>query len=245
MTNLSVPPAVMDRFSPFLEGMLAGYREQIDSCYITGSALTADFDPKKSDINSVVVLKKMALGFLTVLAPLGKQYGKRGIAAPLIMTPAYIRGSLDVFPIEFLNFKLLHLTVFGNDLFGGLDIGAADLRSQCERDLKAKLIGLRQGYLSAAGDRKVLAEHFIRAITGYLPLFRGIIFLFGRQPPLDGKAVLTVLGEATGVDTTVFATILKEKKERSRLSMATLTTLFEDYYAATEKLGEIIDGIAL
>ena len=96
----------------------------------------------------------MDLDFLDLLAPLGKKYGKKQIAAPLIMTPKYIDESSDVFPMEFLNIKLLHYPVFGNDIFKNLEISASYLRRQCERELKARLIGLRQGYISAAGDAK-------------------------------------------------------------------------------------------
>ena len=175
---------VIEKYNPFLNEVLTGYREKIHSIHITGSALTADFDPKSSDINSVIVLKTMDLLFLGYLAPLGKKYGKKKVAAPLIMTPGYITTSLDVFPMEFFNIKLLHHTIFGEDLFDDLEINRSDLRHQCERELKVKLIGLRQGYLSSMGDRKILTDNFVNTISGYIPLFRGIILLLGKQPPL-------------------------------------------------------------
>ena len=243
MAELDVSNKILDRVAPFYDDVLSGSKALIDSIYITGSALTADFDSKKSDINSVFVLKKMDFNFLSVLAPLGKKYGKKGVAAPLIMTPEYILNSLDVFPIEFLNIKLLHHTVFGEDLFGDLEIKKADLRYQCERELKVKLIGLRQGYLSAAGDRRVITQNFVNSITGYIPLFRGIIVLFGKEPPVTNSDVLTLLQAATGVNTDVFKTVLKEKRERTKLSLEGLNNLFEAYYNTTEKLGEVTDGI--
>ena len=91
-------PAAAKRIKPFLEELLTGYREKIDSIHITGTAVTDDFDEKISDVNSVIVLVKMDLKFLELLAPLGKKYGKQRVAAPLIMTPEYIKSSLDVFP---------------------------------------------------------------------------------------------------------------------------------------------------
>jgi len=36
---------------------------------------------------------------------------------------------------------------------------------------------------------------------------------------------------------------LKAKKERTKLSIETLNTIFEDYYQAIEKLGYITDAI--
>jgi hypothetical protein len=185
----------------------------------------------------------MDLKFLELLAPLGKKYGRHKVAAPLIMTPEYIRRSLDVFPIEFLNFKLIHATVFGEDILENLEINRMDLRHQCERELKVKLIWLRQGYISSAGNRKLLTEGFVSSISGYIPLFRGIIVLLGKEPPIGQASVITSLAEATGITTDVFARVLREKHEKIKLTLEELNTIFEDYYTATERLGKIVDEI--
>jgi hypothetical protein len=236
-------PLVREKIKPFLEEILNKYYEKIHSIHITGTAITDDFDIKRSDINSIFVLKEMDLKFLELLAPLGKKYGKHKVAAPLIMTPEYIKRSLDVFPIEFLNFKLIHLTVYGEDILKDIEINRMDLRHQCERELKVKLIWLRQGYISSVGDRKILTENFINSISGYIPLFRGLIVLLGKEPPIRQGEVIAALSEVTNVNTDVFAKVLKGKREKFKLSIEELNTMFEDYYTATEKLGRIVDEI--
>jgi hypothetical protein len=234
-----------ERIKPFLEEILAGYREKIHSIHITGTAITDDFNLKMSDVNSVFVLNEMDLKFLELLAPLGKKYGKHKVAAPLIMTPEYIKGSLDVFPIEFLNFRLIHKTVHGGDIFKDIEINLNDLRHQCERELKSKLIWLRQGYISSQGDRKLLTEGFVNSISGYIPLFRGIITLLGKEPPIKQADVVRSLSEAAGVNTDVFAKVLNEKHDKVKHSIDELNTIFEDYYAATEALGRIADETSI
>ena len=243
MVNIDLTTEVHGRFKPFLDDVLARYEEKIHSIYITGSALTEDFDPKTSDINSVIVLKQMELEFLTILAPLGKKYGKKRVAAPLIMTAGYIRESIDVFPIEFLNIKRLHHTIWGEDIFKELMINTTDLRHQCERELKVKLIGLRQGYIASAGDRGVINQNFKNSIAAFIPLFRSIIVLMGKDPPLNNAEVLAALEQATGINTDAFKAVLKAKRGKEKLSLDKLNTLFEDYYATTERLGKLVDGI--
>lgn len=232
-----------ERIKPFFNEILSGYKDMIHSIYVTGTAVTDDFDIKRSDVNSIFVLKEMDLKFLELIAPLGKKYGKHKVAAPLTMTPNYIKTSLDVFPIEFLNFKLIHETVFGIDILNDIEINMTDLRHQCEREIKSKLIWLRQGYISSQGDRKLLSEGFASSITGYIPLFRGIIVLLGKEPPVKQTAVIKSLSEAAGINTDIFAKILSEKHEKAKHSTDELNTIFEDYYRATEKLGRIIDEI--
>jgi hypothetical protein len=243
MTAPALKDAAAEMFKPFQDEVLKHHKDQVHSITITGSALTDDFDPVKSDVNSVFVLHAMDLEFLEFLAPLGKTYGKKRIASPLIMTPEYIRNSLDVFPVEFLNIKLLHKTTFGEDLFQNLMIDRSDLRLQCERELKVRLIGLRQGYISAIGNAKILTDLFINTIAGYVPLFRGIVLILGKEPPLRNEDVLAVLAEVSGVDTKVFKTVLKQKKQKTKMTIKQLNAIFKDYYAAMEKLGDITDGI--
>ena len=55
--------------------------------------------------------------------------------------------------------------------------------------------------------------------------------------------VIASLAEASGINTDVFAKVLREKREKIKLSIEELNTIFEDYYAATEKLGEIVNDI--
>ena len=243
MSEINLRTAITDRYKPFLEVLLGDHQEKIHSVYIVGSALTRDFDPKISDINSVIVLHEMDLKFLELLAPLGRKYGKKRISAPLIMTPAYIDKSRDVFPIEFLNIKLLHHTVFGQDIFKDLDIDRSDLRHQCERELKVKLIGLRQGYISTAGDQKILARGFADSLAGYMPLFKTIIVLLGRETPQNNQEILSVLTDITGVRTDAFKQVLSLKKRQTKPTIEKLNIVFEDYYEVIEQLGEIIDAL--
>jgi predicted nucleotidyltransferase len=243
MNTLNLNHVIIERFKPFQDEILSGYKDNIHSITLTGSALTDDFVPGKSDINSVFVLREMDLKFLELLATLGKKYKKKRIAAPLIMTPEYIMTSLDVFPIEFLNIKLLHNTLVGENLFQDLKINRADLRLQCERELKVRLIGLRQGYISCLGNSNLLMDMFIDSFSGYIPLFKGIVLLLGKEPPVTSRDTIDVLEEISGVNTSGFNAVLKQKKQKTKLMMGQLNTIFQDYYAAIERLGDITDGI--
>lgn len=242
LEKLKSAPA--ETIKPFFEEILGKYRDKMHSILVTGTAVTDDFDPKISDVNSIFVLKEMDLKFLELIAPLGKKYKKTKVAAPLIMTPEYIKNSLDVFPVEFVNFKLIHVTVYGEDILENIEINRMDLRHQCERELKVKLIWLRQGYISSLGNRNILTEGFVNSISGFIPLFRGIIILLGKEPPVRQREVITALSEAAQINTDVFAKVLKEKHQKMKLSLQELNTIFEDYYTATEKLGKIVNEIS-
>jgi hypothetical protein len=243
MTEPLFEKNIQKQFEPFMEEISSHAGDNLHSVFITGSALTTDYDPKHSDINSVLVLNRMDLNLLEWLAPLGKKFGKKRIAAPLIMTPDYVKKSLDVFPIEFLSIKLLHHCHQGEDIFNNLVIEKPDLRRQCERELKIRLIGLRQHFLQAAGDAGILTGEFIKSFSGYMPLFRGIISLMGGDPPILYSEVLGALEKSAGVNVDVFRQVLKQKKERGRFSISQLTDIFKGYYGVVQKLGDMVDDL--
>jgi len=233
--------AVSTKIRPFLEEILgSAHAGNLHSFYVVGSALTPDFDEKYSEINSVIVLKDMDLAFIEYLAPLGKVYKKKGVAAPLIMTPAYIANSLDVFLIEFHEFRLIHETIFGEDLFAG----AAHLRLQCEREVKTKLIGLRQGYISSLGGKRLLSEGLAESITGMIPLFRAVLTLIGRDASGGGSlGVIKSFEDYIDIKTGIFEKMLKLRRKQISLSAEELTGSFEEYYKATEKAARRIDEL--
>jgi hypothetical protein len=235
--------AAAKNIKPFPSEVLDIYCEKIHSIHVTGTAATEDFNIKTSDINSIFVLKEMDLKFLEIIAPLGKKYSRQRIAAPLIMTPEYIRRSVDVFSIEFLNFKLIHSTVYGEDVFENIDIKNMDLRQQCERELKSRLVWLRQGYISHLGDMKAMSGDFVNSISGYIPLFRAIITLLGKQPPIRQQEVITAISQSANINTSAFMKVLRKKRGEIKFSKEDLSTIFMDYYMAIEKLEKIVDEI--
>ena len=234
-------PQVSQKIKPFVEEILNTYVENIDSIHIVGSAITENFDEKNSDINSIFVLKRMDLEFVELIAPFGKRYKKQRIAAPLIMTPDYIRQSLDVFPIEFLNFKMIHETVYGKDILNDIAIDLTNLRQQCEREIKTKLIALRQGYISSEGNKKIITENIVNSVMGYIPLFRSIIFLMGKELPVKTYEVLKDLAVYTGINIDIFKKVLDLKKGVLKLTKNELDTVFEAYYKTTEEISRRID----
>jgi hypothetical protein len=235
--------AVQERISPFFHEILQAAGPRIHSLYLVGGVLTEDYREGTSKIDSVIVLQKMELAFLDLLAPLGRNYGKKGIAAPLIMDPGYLHSSVDVFPLEFLNFKLLHHALYGEDLFAGLEIDRRELRYQLERELKGKLLWLHRIYVSSMGEGKVLAADIVRHFGGYPPLFQGMLYLLGQTPATALKGDLDQLHRAAGVETGVFEEIFAVKDDPARFSREAISQLFGRFYQATEKLTEVVDGL--
>ena len=227
--------------APFLEELaeLAGPGRH--SLHLVGSAVTPDWNAARSDVNTLLVLQQMDLALLESIAPLGQRFKGSGIAPPLVMDEAYVRSSLDIFPMEFLEMRLIHETVSGEDILASLRIDRGDLRHQCEREIKSRLVGLRQGYLRALGEPKPLAEALVRFLAGYQPLARGILVLLGKEPPLRRAEAFAALEAAVGPDAGVFVEMLALKEGRAKPDAAAVRDLFERCHKVTERLGRLVD----
>ena len=83
----------------------------------------------------------------------------------------------------------------------------------------------------------------VRSFTGSMALFRAIIKLLGKEPPVARAEVIAAVGSACGFDTAVFTDLLLLKAGRIRPAGPELYSLLERYYNALEATGKIIDEL--
>lgn len=102
---------------------------------------------------------------------------------------------------------------------------------------------LIQGYLSSLGNRKILTRSFVDSFSGYIPLFRSIIFLLGQKAPESSADVLAALQDAAGMNTGAFQMVLNIKTKSIKPTGDKLNSIFKEYYKAVEQLGDITDDI--
>ncbi len=162
-----------------------------------GAIATSGFDPKKHTAKSVVILEQIDLPMLRELAKDGAKLGKAKIAAPLIMTPVYVQGSLDAFPLEFLEIQQCHFCLVGPDHFSDLSFDASHIRLQCERELKTILIAMRQGLLAAAGREKMFGAMESDIAERLMRTLRGLLWLHGKKEFLTAVQVVGQIEQDT------------------------------------------------
>ena len=234
---------VKKRVELFFNEILSAYEEIVSSFYIVGSALTKDFNPTFSDINTLIVLNEMKPETLDFLALRGKRFGRRRIRAPLVMTRSYIEHSLDVFPIEFLELHLINKLVYGEDILKGLRFEKNNLRMECERELKGRLQTIRQGYIKCLGNKYLLRNFFVGLFSGFIPIFRAILYLYDKELPKDALGVLEGLEQTTGINTQLFRELYKIKNQNLRPGLSESKKMFCDmtnfFEKASIKIGEL------
>lgn len=229
----------------FAEKLIAGAGDNLQSITVVGSSLTEDFKSGQSDINTVLVLGKQTLNTLNTIAGLAKPMRKKKISAPLLMTPSYIERSLDVFGIEFLDFQMIHKTIFGKDPFASLTFDKRGVRLQCERELKAMLIRLRQGYIAAAANKKLVRDILISTTKGMAPLLRAMLWLKDINRPAGLKLTFHKTESEFSVNMDSLTAAGKWRHEKRRFGKAEMENAFEKTYTAIEQLSNIVDKLEI
>lgn len=234
---------IRDSVKYFADNLISTIDENLKSITVVGSSLTNDFRPGHSDINTVLVLEDRIINSLKPIASLAKPMSRKKISAPLLMTPSYIERSLDVFGVEFLDFQLTHKTIFGNDPFADLNFNKEDVRLQCERELKATLIRLRQGYIAAAANRKLVRDILISTAKGLAPLIRAMLWLKDAERSSSAEQTFNKAAGHFSMDMNYLITVEKWGHQKIRPDESLIDDNFKSIYSIVEQLAETVDKL--
>lgn len=237
----SIRESLREPLTRLIDGVQTPLGGRLRSVTVVGSALTDDFRPGISDVNTVIVLDEHTIAALNAVASLAKSRRRSGLSAPLMMTAPYIERSRDVFGVEFLDFQLTHQTVLGDDPFANLRFEKRDVRLQCERELKATLVRLRQGWVASAGDRRLVREILVATAKGLAPLMRAMLWLTDVDRPKTMAATLTQASTRFHIDLDAAIRADRWRQEKPRLSDSDIESAFVAIVDAVDRLAAAID----
>jgi hypothetical protein len=208
---------------------------EVEGLTVYGAAADGTFAPGVGLVRSVLVLRQVDLNLLRRIAERGGVLAREGIAAPIVMTGAYIRASLDTFALEFIEIQQAHVTLEGPDLFEDLAFRDEDVRLQCERELKVLLIRMRQGLLASGGRDEFIGELERDIGEGLVRTMRGMLWRRGAREHRSTPQVIAELEKRTGTTLAGVRAASTPSADRG----------WEDYlslYGDIARLGEIADA---
>lgn len=236
-------PRAAKIIGPYLNELLKSHQDNLVSIFVCGPAVGGDYVYKVSNINLLVILEKLAFQDLQKsLKIISKGINKR-IAAPLFLTRRHMETSTDVFPIEFLEMKENHLLLYGADLLMPLEIDPANIRLFCEEQIKGKLIRIRQAYLEIGLKRKGIEALLKESLSSLTPVFRNLIRLKGKTPPVKKDQIYNQLAAEFDLDRNVFLAILHDSKDDEKIGAQDVGVFLERYIAQIQKLAVAVDQL--
>ena len=241
---MSMPLEGLERLSEPLRQPIRHYATRLQelagpsalALTLYGAASAGAFDPRRQTIRNAVVFDVVPLDILRQLAREGGSLGKRRIAPPLVFTPDFLRDSRDTFPLELLEIQQQHTAIFGQDYFSTLTLADADVRLQCERELKVLLVGMHQGLLASGGrDQNLkklaedLTEHLVRTL-------RGVLWLKGLREGRPAVEVVPEIEKLLGRSMPGLWSALGKSDD-------TPWQQFRHLYAEVQTLGQFVDAL--
>jgi hypothetical protein len=238
-----IPDKPQDVFGPLTDDYKKVFGKDLVSLIIYGSAAGGLYVKGKSDINLLVVLTPEAVDSLEDVLPKVEYWRKRSVAVPWVMTKKFITSSLDCYPIEFLNMQNSHILIYGEDVLTPLKFKPEDLRLQIEKELKGKLILLRQGYLETEGNLKHLKQLIGRSVMAFISIFNALLYLKQASVPHKKRDTIKEMAKLFTFDAEIFLFCIDIKEGVDKFSGEELTGIFKKYLCEVENICNIVDGL--
>ena len=239
-----IPNKPEEIFGDFSHEVKELFGSDLISIILYGSAARGEYIPKKSDINFMIILSDAGINSLGKAMSLTAKWHKRNVATPLFLSKKYIESSLDTFPVEFINFKASYRLIFGEDVLKDLSFEKKYVRLQSERELKGKLLQLRENFLETEGKKKNIEALIRLSLPTFFSIFQAILFLNEKQPASDNSRLLAFMANDTQLDTALFRKLNEIKSGEKKLSSDEAVSLMEEYIAEIRKLSLFLDKLS-
>lgn len=217
--------------------------DQVRSVVLFGSAAAGDFVEGTSHYDLLLVIEPLGVAELEALAPTIRKWRSSGHPIPLLFSPAQLTASADAFAIEFLEMQHARRVLYGQDPIAGLVIDPAHVRIHLERELKGKSLALRDRYVLAAGERRLIAALLTESLSSFLSLFRTALRLHEPRAPTGKLDALRALAQRISLDPQPFLTVEDLRQHRRGLRGIDMAALFNQYWRAIESVTDAVDRL--
>ena len=174
---------------------------RLEALAVYGESATAAYRPRVSPLETVLLLDRVGVSDLRTLRERMDGWHGRRLSIPLVIDPAYLATSKDVFPLELLELRDRHRLLHGaDDPFAALPPPSLPhLRLELEEQLKGKLLHLRESYLALGRARRGLDGLLRVARQAIDVILRGVLALAERPRPVEAAEVMRAVTDLHGL----------------------------------------------
>jgi len=219
----------------YAEEVSAALGEACVAVVLYGSAAGVDWIPGRSDVNTVIVLRRASVAALDALAPVLARWRKKGFALPVVLDREQVEHARVLFPMELDDIQHQHRVLVGDDPFRGIATDEAALRRECSQEAFGKLLRLRAFYLEHAGDPAALGRMMTESLKSFLIVIRHLLRLRGDAAPSAYEGALAA-GEATVGPLPAMRQVLAHRRDASTANGARLRALAGAYVDEVERV---------
>ncbi len=214
--------------------------DRLRSIVLYGSAARGDFQKATSDYQPA---RRFGEAWTrepgTSLAGRCPNGGETVSLFPGSLLPSSSPSQPTSFPSSISIFRAHHVVLYGPDPFESLVVHEEHLRLWCEREMREKMMRLREAYIVSQGKEKALKHLLVESYSIFLAIFRGCLHLLGGEMPARNDEVIDVFCTRAELDQFPFDTIgSMRRKEKVDID---LKELFARYYDELTKAVQRVD----
>lgn len=236
--TIELPEDVQDILARFVEQINQQWTAELGGLVLFGSAARGDFIAGRSNINVLLVVQNLTVELLRRAGQLHRLWGKHQIVAPLLMSEEDLVRSRSLFPLEFLQMAESHVLLAGRDPLRESQVDTVRLGWQCEQELMANLLRVRQRFIEGEGRIEAIQALLILSMTALLPCIRGLLYCVDQ--PSKGKdiTILESLPITLQFNPTIFLDILNMKKGLSSPGSLEWPKVYDRYLENLEQFSK-------
>lgn len=220
----------------------SAYGSALRAAVLYGSAAAGEYDPKRSDMNVLVLVNELPLERIRAASAVMQAWTGAGNPPPLTMTTEEWRRSADIFPMEYADILERHRVLHGTPPFEGMTVAPKDLRHELEHEAMSKLLKLRAGVLTAGADTKRQSQLMEQSLSTIMVILRAVLRLHGEKPAAEFEAVARAAAVRAELDADALVRVVRHVRGGERLQGAQATSdALAGYLRAMEALVAHLD----
>ncbi|MFO0631713.1 MAG: nucleotidyltransferase domain-containing protein [Nannocystaceae bacterium] len=168
----ALPPRTREHLLRLADALVEGFGDDLVGVLVHGSLARGGFDPERSDIDLVVVVRRDGRERLAAVGPALELARHAARIEAILLRADELQSAADVFPLLYDDIRSRHIVLRGDNPFAALQILDEHRRLRIEQELREARIRLRRALTECASVPRTLAgaiERKLKQIRG--PLF--------------------------------------------------------------------------
>jgi hypothetical protein len=232
-----------ERLKQLVEQLKRAAGAKLESVVLYGSAASAEFHDKFSDVNVACFLQDLSASTMVSLFHPVEWWTKQKQPAPLLLSVEELERSSDVFAIELLDMQKHHRILYGKDLITGLQVPLRLHRIEVEHELRTKLILLRQAFITRSTYKDKVVRLMLESVSSFITLFRHSLIAMGQEPEAGKRAMLQQLQRKLQLDIRPFLELLSVREGRLKVDALDAHAIFPTYLQTIEQVISAVDQL--
>lgn len=181
------------------------FGDRIMSVILYGSAVSHEFQPGKSLIETMVVLDSVSVKVIGLAVPVHKKWFRRGVISPRYYQISQLDRARIRVPVHILDMQRSYRVLFGSDPFDNMKLSKVALQMHCCRFFEESQHYLYDEY-NRLHEQQVSSARFpAELLDRCIPFFRTLLVLFGRRIPNSTTELLGGIEDLFGIGSSVIS----------------------------------------